>query len=400
MIVRGDATEARPLLEALDSSQTPSVDQTQVQFLLGMVAAAEGEHVRAIEIFRAILETRPELTRVRLELARALFAAEDDSAAAYHFRLALAEAPSDGVRQNIERYLSAIEQRRDYIFEVGFSLMPDTNVNAATNEETINLFGFLPSDLSDDAQETSGVGLRGSLAAGWLPRLNKDWRLQLRGAAVATDYAGVRFDDQLALTQIGARRLFERGYVDAGASYEKRYFGGEAFYDALGVRVSGAWRQSPRLTAFASGARTQYEYTVEAGRDGPVSSLSAGLSYALSSRSIASVQASVAYEDSEAKVRRNTAYSLQASYAREYANAFTLEVTPFAAYRPFEGFDPIFGATREDARYGVTLEGLNRTLRYRGFSPALAYTFTRNESNVVLYDYTRHQVELRLTRAF
>lgn len=400
LIVEGRSEEAEPLLSALAASGTASVDQTQVAFLEGMAAAAEGELARARDIFRGILERRPELTRVRLELARTLFLLEDDRAAAYHFRLALAEAPSEEVRVNIERYLDAIERRRTLAFELALGVAPDSNVNAGTAAETIDLFGFLPSDLSDDARETSGVGLKGSLSATWLPRLSESWRLELRAGGFATDYGGASYDDVAGLVEAGVRRLFARGYWGVTASADRRWFGGDAFYDSWGLRLSGARRMTPRLTAFASLSGGIYDYTTEDGRDGPVATLSGGVSYALSSASLASTRLSVSREEADAETRANTSYALQLGYAREYANALTVSVTPFAAYRPFDGFDPLFGETRLDRRYGASLDALNREWSYRGFSPAMVYTYTRNESNVVIYDYTRHQLEFRLTRVF
>ena len=325
---------------------------------------------------------------------------EDDSAAAYHFRLALAEAPSEQVEATIEQFLDAIERRRTTAFSLQLSLLPDSNVNAGTTSDTINLFGFLPSDLSEDAKETSGLGFRTAVTGTWLPRLSEDWRGELRGTALVTDYGGSRYDDVAAGIEVGARHIRPRGYWTASLGYDRRWYAGDPYYDAWTARLSAVRRLTPRWVGFVGASEGVYDYAVEQGRDGPVTTLSGGASYALSSASLASARLSVAYEDAEAAARRNTTYALQTSYSREYANALTIEVTPFAAYRPFDGFDALFGETRLDVRYGTAFDVLNREWSYRGFSPAVTYTATRNESNVVIYDYTRHQVELRLTRTF
>lgn len=400
MILRGEIDQAQPLLEALAQSGTDSVDQTQVAFLQGMAAASEGDLVAARDIFRMILETRPELTRVRLELARVLFLLEDDAAATYHFRLALAEAPSDDVRATIESYLNAIESRRTTAFELSVGIAPDSNVNAGTTSDTINLFGFLPSDLSEDAKQTTGLGLKTSFSAAWLPRLSERWRLELRGAGLVSDYGGAKYDDLAGLTEIGVRRLNDRGYWNLAATYDQRWFGGEDFYDAMGLRFSGVRRLTARLFGLGGISVEDYDYTVEDGRDGLVTTVNGGVSYALSSVSLASTRLSVSREEAELEARANTSYALQLGYSREYGNALTLGLTPFAAYRPFDGFDPLLGSTRSDVRYGVQIDGLNREWSYRSFTPAIAYTYTRNESNQVLYDYERHQFEFRLTRVF
>jgi len=254
--------------------------------------------------------------------------------------------------------------------------------------------------LSEDAQETSGLGLKGSLTAAWLPRMNEAWRLELRAAALFTDYGGARYDDVAGSFAFGARRVFDRGYWGPAATYDRRWYGGDKFYDAWGVRLNGARRLTPRLLGFGAVSASLYDYTIEDGRDGYVATLSGGLSYALSSASLTSARLSVSREEADDAARANTSYAFQLSYTREYANALTVSVTPFAAVRPFDGFSPLFGATRRDVRYGAAVDALNREWSYRGFSPAVVYTFSRNESNVVIYDYTRHQLELRLTRSF
>ena len=86
------------------------------RFQEGMEAVAsagrtEGEtrngHLdRAIAAFRSILVDRPELVRVRLELARAFFLKEEDTLARRHFEQVLAgRPPAAGGRQCPVRFL-------------------------------------------------------------------------------------------------------------------------------------------------------------------------------------------------------------------------------------------------------------------------------------------------------
>ena len=73
--------EARPLLAAL--ALAPGYDMER-QFLQGYIAAETGDPATAVKRFRAVLTQRPDLTRARLELARALMMLGRDSAADYH----------------------------------------------------------------------------------------------------------------------------------------------------------------------------------------------------------------------------------------------------------------------------------------------------------------------------
>lgn len=66
----------------------------------------------AIASFRTILADQPELDRVRLELARALFYKREDSLARRHFERVLAGEPPAPVVANIRRFLATIRARR------------------------------------------------------------------------------------------------------------------------------------------------------------------------------------------------------------------------------------------------------------------------------------------------
>lgn len=399
LVTAGEFDQAKAVLQALEQSASPRVDQVQVQFLLGMIALGESDYLRARDVFRRILETRPDLPRVRLELARSLYMLEEDDAAAYHFRLALAQAPSPEVAANIERFLTSIESRRVHAFSFAMAVAPDTNVNSGTTADSVNLFGFLPADLSRDAQETSGVGLKTSLSAAWLPHLSADWRGVFRVAALATDYSGDKFDDVGVNVEAGVKRLWGRAYVSVAATLEQRWVGGAEFFSAPGVVLSGAVRNG-RWISWAALDGAHYDYATETARTGPVASATGGVSHALDSLSSANVQIGYSREFAEADFRRSAAYSLSIGYAREFANALTVNISPSVSYRRFDERDPLFGVTRMDFRYGATAGVLNRRWSFRGFSPSITYTFTRNESNTSVFDFTRHQLDFRLSRVF
>ena len=59
---------------------------------------------------------------------------------------------------NINRFLAAISSRKRLSTSVALAVATDTNVNAATNEESVEIFG-LPFQLNEDARASSGVGL-------------------------------------------------------------------------------------------------------------------------------------------------------------------------------------------------------------------------------------------------
>ena len=148
-------------------------DATGTRFQAGMEALTAAHAIRdpeardekldeAIAAFRAILVDRPELVRVRLELARAFFLKQEDTLARRHFEQVLAGRPPEAVAVNIQRFLNIMRARRRWTAQFGAAIAPDSNLNAASGERTIFLdtvFGRLPFTLDDPVTPKSGLGL-------------------------------------------------------------------------------------------------------------------------------------------------------------------------------------------------------------------------------------------------
>ena len=108
-------------------------------------------------MFRRILDRDPRLLRVRLELARTLFMERKDEQADYHFRLAAAEHPPVQVGATSLRFREAIRARRAWRFNVDFGFAPDSNINSATDKQTVDIYG-LPFQLDPSGRARSGTG--------------------------------------------------------------------------------------------------------------------------------------------------------------------------------------------------------------------------------------------------
>ena len=91
----------------------PSTEEEWIErlFLLGLIEMRLGAPGRAAERFEDILARRPELTRVRLELAQAYLLAGRDDEARRHFDLSLADELPSSVEAAVEGFLRSIDAR-------------------------------------------------------------------------------------------------------------------------------------------------------------------------------------------------------------------------------------------------------------------------------------------------
>src|SRR5258708_32418279 len=80
--------------------------------------------------YRGILAQHPDLLRVRLDYARALFEDGQDEEADYNFRLALPDVP-EAATANIYGYLNQIEARKRFTYGLSIRGSLDSDINAA-----------------------------------------------------------------------------------------------------------------------------------------------------------------------------------------------------------------------------------------------------------------------------
>ncbi len=149
---------------------------TERDFLDGMTSYAARDYPHAETLFRRILDRDPRLLRVRLELARTLFMEKKDEQADYHFRLAAGEHPPRLVIRNILRFREAIRARRAWRFNFEVGLAPDTNINSATDKQTVDIYG-LPFQLDPSGRAHLGTGRFVGGDASF--RLNRNGRIPL-----------------------------------------------------------------------------------------------------------------------------------------------------------------------------------------------------------------------------
>ena len=215
----------------------------------------------AIAAFRAILVDRPELVRVRLELARAFFLKEEDTLARRHFEQVLAGDVPQAVAANIARFLRIMRARRRWEAQFGAAIAPDSNLNAASGARTIYLDFLgqrLPFTRQGDIAPESGLGL--SLWGGGEHQYPLSQALRLRSGANASvrDYKGRDFDRQSLSAHLGPRRLIgARTEASLLATVDRQWTAGMPETDRFGLRLEGAHRLTPRLAlnARASAAR-------------------------------------------------------------------------------------------------------------------------------------------------
>jgi outer membrane protein len=397
LLIRADRLVDAKRVLAISLQQNPS--DYEAIFLLGLIAVAEADYGTSINNFRRILADEPQRERVRLELARAFFLQGDYDNAERNFRFARAGDLPDEVRANIDQYLAIIQRVKRWSYEVQLALADDTNVNGATTAHQVDIYG-LPFTLSDDARQTSGIGMMLDLGGEWSPLLSDGLKARFGGRLRRLEYGGGDFDDMTATAYSGVSLLFLRWQFDVIATGFQRWYGNALYNKGFGGRASALHALTRRVQVGVGLSAQSVTYETVAGYDGPVTSADLQIAYTITPSSVVRFTAGMGEQHARIDALANTSRWLAVNYYRDLPFGFSAGLEPSVLWTTYHAPLAAFGVTRSDNTWAIRLDLLNRRLEYRGFTPRLSFIYARQSSNVELYRYSRSQIQLGLTRQF
>ena len=371
--------------------------------------ARDGKLDEAIAAFRSILVDRPELVRVRLELAHAFFLKEEDTLARRHFEQVLAGDVPPAVAANIQSFLNVMRARRRWTAQFGMAVAPDSNLNAASGERTVFLdtpFGRLPFTLDDPSTPKSGLGV--SVWGGGeyqYPLGAGRWRLRSGTNASMRDYKGRDFDRHSVSAHLGPRRLIDaRTEASLLATVDRQWTAGMPETDRFGLRLEGEHLLTPRLSMFGRASAARRNCRGCDWLDGPVGDISFGASWA--ALPILRVGGNAGYSWSRANLEHWRSQGPQASLGATLAlpAGFTVGLRASLQRTEYQGggfaHNTIDREPREDETRTLSFSVHNRALTVLGFSPRLSLVREERETNAQALDYDRNRAELSFVRQF
>ena len=396
-LAQGSAVEANVLfligLAATGASQQPDLSGDEREALLD----------EAIASLRAMLIDRPDLVRVRLELARAFFLKGENDLARKHFEHVLAGSPPGAVAANVRRFLSEIRARRRWSLRAGFALAPDTNIGG-TSAERIIYINNLPFRRDQAELTTSGIGV--SVWGGWEYQypLNERLRLRIGADASRREYAGRRFDQMFVSGHAGPRWLVDANTeASVLASAHRRWSANVPDYDALGGRIEAGHRFTRRVTASARASWHDRRYRTRMFLDGPAMDASLSGAWVVTPTVRADAALGWGREQPERERWRSASRWLRLGASVILPRGFTVGGSGELRRTEYEGnWFPFTttGEPREDRTRSLRASVHNRAFAWKGFSPQLSLVHEVRTTNAQLYDYKRTGGELRFVRLF
>ena len=394
---------ALPLVDAL--GQVPELKMQQ-RFLAGYIAIETGDVEGAIHKFRSILDENPGQTRVRLELARAYLLTGKEASADYHFRLAQNdENLPDEIAQTIRNTRSILRDKRIWRFSFDFGFAPDTNINGATNAETIDInFGpiKLPLQLDENARERSGIGQTAGFSGGIRVRADDRLALLFDADSKIINYKGEAADDIVVQLAAGPElRIARYSSISLQAVGLQRWYGGRLATREYGGRFGyqQALSEGQRLGIELDARRTESQ--ISDAYSGWQLGANATYEHLVGKSMIASASVFARRDLLNADGYSSFNYGVNLGIGGELPLGLNAGVAASISRSTFDAPLLLYSTDeRQDWRSYARAYIGSRKLKFLGFSPSIDYNYSRVDSNYDLYEMSRHRVNFKFARYF
>lgn len=393
----GQPATAAKLLSGLLSD--PHLDyRCEARFRLAHLRLAAGDERAAIALYRAILDERPDAGNVRIELAALLARTGDDGEARRQLSRAMAGGLPPTVLAIADKFRVALRSRRRFGGSVEIDLAPNSNINRATADHTLQI-GDIALTLDRDARMTSGVGVNLSGQTFWRPRLSHDIDLLLTVSETANIYRAHRFDDVTAATSAGIVVPVFEGRMTIGGAAARRWIGEMRYSDSYGPTLSWLRPVSHQSQIQIDAGIVRMDNARDSQQTGTQFGLGLIGEHAISPRLYARLMLradrravrSAAFSDwtvgSEALISRDI--GRQTIYARAQ---FYRTIGDAAFVLP--------PARRNDRLFGVEGGIQLRRFAIGGLSPVIRIAHSENASPVIFYRFQQSRIEFGLVRIF
>jgi len=399
-------------------------DEIQDQFDAAL-RAIEADRLRtARNTLQELLAGNPSLHRARLELARVYYLTAEYAEARREAEVVLADPNTPpGVRTTVLAFLAQIaedekrfDDRHQWTPSFYGGLMYDSNVNIGPRRDIIDLGPLGFGEITPDSrpQEDFAWVLNPAISHVYNPGRRFEAGEHTGNFIWQTDasayYRGY-FDEHdynlgVLTLRTGPAWVVPRHWrAWVGLQADQVWFGDESLALFTGINPGVTWEIGDNLELTVEGGLTDRHYweDEDEGRDGVEAEANVALTRYFNKRRVA-VQVGAGYADFDADEDRfgSGAPEVYAGVIVEaWQDGLAYGRAGYTNY-DFEGIEPVFGVGRDDDewRYAVGFEhrftrGLLDRWALQG-----SWVYTDNGSNIDLYEYDRHVVNLGLARSF
>ena len=397
LIAQGRVAEAQHLARAYAPDHPDHA--VRVAYVDGLAASAQGNDVEAVRLWRGILAQRPDLDLVRVQLTGALARLQLHDSARYQAEQLIAAGVDDRIDGRLSGLLRSLDAARPVQFRGYLSLLPSTNVNNGTDNDSVAI-GPVVGTIPEDQRRQSGLGV----AVGGEASVRR--QLDPRHAAVAALEARVERYPSIDRTNVTSQLSFglERR-LDHGAALARVLTGtalkdGAQTYRYSGLSVETNLRFAERWRLYFGPEYRDETFPYSPGEDGAFVDLPLQIDRFSGPDSFVRLIAGASMgRKAEERFSFDEA-RVGLGYFKEFSHGLSLYADATYAHRLYHADYPGIDDPREDHRTSVGVTVIKRDFTLAGFAPQVSLRHTRTRSNAAFNDTTRTEADLRFVQEF
>lgn len=396
--------DVRRLLVAYQ--KLPGYDPLLVDFAQGGLARLEGNLTLAASYYQKILRQKPNLTRIKLELARVYFEDHKNREAEQLFDgLSKQRQLPETVLKNIDRYIKAISLRNGWRSSFSLGYVYNDNINISPNQEPICLV----------FKEGKCVYKRK------VPKAIKEWgitynatlsrRYQLighhglfgRGLIYGENYHHYHDENENIFSLVSGYNYKSRNHdLSFGPLFEYKQQAGNTKYHAFGAKIEWQWAITPQTTLNVELGHKHLSYQpLYRSKDGALSSSYVSLSHAISDRLVLFGGPSWSYQNNQQPALRYQQWGITAGIAGQLYSGIDGSLFVTLKKQHFGAYNALLGAKRQDDEQIYTASIKFPATKVLGMTPSVIFRHSRNHSNVGwMYSYEKNEVQIQLEKYF
>ncbi len=406
LVAAGKYDSALKILTQLSpTGQTPL--EIERWYLIAQIEQRKGNMDQAIKIYRKILDQKPDLSKIRYELALCYMNQKQWYRADYHLRLAMAgkDIP-DEIKKRMMYYRYIARKNKNWNVWFNFGAAPDNNINqVAGGEECItNEWGTFCRQLPDPV---SAVGYNLMVGGNYEFKLTDHWRWKSDGIIYMNIYDKHDYDDLYLSASTGPRYIWKNGDVWLAGVASRRWYGWDPYNWSYGGKLDLNYDFTRKLSSGISFRILKNTYD-EYGpwMDGQTYSVQARTLYYLNSTKYIVLRGGIDRDTARNDIYANWRYVAGIGFGSELPAGFHVHLEPIFTWTNYDGEKWIVkhqGFTKLAERdlmqrYSVSLS--NNKIDILGFVPTLTFSYTKRDSNVPNRQYKKYTTEFTLHQRF
>ncbi|MDG2002191.1 MAG: surface lipoprotein assembly modifier [Novosphingobium sp.] len=234
----------------------------------------------------------------------------------------------------------------------------------------------------------------------WAPRIAKRTKWKTGAQIYRAQYGKSAFNDMTVTLASGPQVTLKRWDFNLAGIVSRRWYGDRGYSNSYGGSANVTYFINPRLGVGANLLVREFDYDLNKQQDGLGVNVGASFFYAPTSSSFVRGNVTLGHQDARIPGFAFDSVQVGLSYTRDFAGGLTAGVSPSYTEIKYDAALAAFGVARHDRQYAVQVSLLNRRWDFYGFTPRVAYTFIKNDSNLAFYTFKRNRFEIGLTSSF